>query len=390
MKFARPGKSAIAGICAAGAFAASGAVLAWRHAHPTQAPAASLHEYPCAYLATPYGHVAERCTTPAASADSPPHAAGSTRPSSATFELPASSGRVAKLELFSGEKSVFAGRDRFMSLAVVESADNRPVRDGTVVEFLTDGVVQGRAVTTGGVAHVFTPAPRQAGYIEISATSDGIGARSNTIRVVPSEPVAIGAERPQDPGAITDDDRVWLKTEPLKDRFGNAIADGMLVQFAGVDGHGRRLILNAQTVNGLAATKLINRQLGDEVAVSGHFKDIAGPAETIAFEPMRLVLELDAAVRSSQGSIDIDLGPIRQRGAGFVNDGLIVTLEMPGGESVAAKTIDGFASFHVTRPGGAAAPQFTFEAQGLRWSFELDCTADCTRNLRLAARGPAS
>lgn len=118
-----------------------------------------------------------------------------------------------------------------------------------------------------------------------------------------------------------------FETDVIKDRFGNVVADGTLVNFMVVDQNGGRLYTAASTLAGVATGKLLHPTEASEWLVTAY---ITGGESKSNDLPLSFVTAVrDFEVRFSGGNRKIEVGPPLQ---GFMDqlvpDGLLIDLKL--------------------------------------------------------------
>ncbi len=288
------------------------------------------------------------------------------------------SGRPDSAILMTGQKSILAGNDEFMSMGIAELENGSLVRDGTIVEFLHGDGALVEAITRGGIAYNLRNSPTEAGYIQVTGKIGNITTQSNTLRVVPAEPVMVAIEERVKAGLSINDQQFWLKSKPLKDQFGNVLNDGSYVQFAGQDSMGRPMFLNAIVVNGVAASKFIKREMTGQLKVAARYRDVIGGASNFNLGSLDIREDFEVAGRQKGSTANLTIGPILHQNGVFVSDGMSVELILPDKRQFSAKSYQGKVDFRYSFDNGVPINHARMRIGSKIWELTLNASGIST------------
>jgi hypothetical protein len=245
-----------------------------------------------------------------------------------------------------GPRSIAAdGEHQTMAVAVPFDDYGNPVADGTPVEFraLHPGErLERRSVPTAHlVAWRWIASGTRAGRATVTVAAGQAHGPDATFEEVPDWPVAFGLSA--SPADVPADGRqfVTLRTEGIRDRFGNPMLDGTLVTFvAEVPGSEPRQI-PAYTIDGQAEAQLQAPEAPGSVTVRATLYGVESRPLSLTFAPGPAVglFEVEAQVNARDGFVSLQTGPLLGALGQFVPDGTPVRFRLvgPGG---AARTAD--------------------------------------------------
>lgn len=248
-----------------------------------------------------------------------------------------------------GPRSVVADGKHWSMVAAIPFDDyGNPVEDGTPVEVRVlhpDGALDRQIIAvTHLVAWQRLPSSTRAGRTTVSVTTQGAHGPDATFVEAPGWPVpfdlsASPADAPADGRQL-----VTLRTDIIRDAFGNPMLDGTLVTFViDIPGSQPRFI-PAYTIDGAAEGQLQAPDAPGEVAVRATLYGVESRPLTIAFAPGPAVgsFPVVAQVNARDGVVTVAAGPLLGPLDQFVPDGTLVRFRIVGPDG-AARQVDGLA-----------------------------------------------
>lgn len=247
---------------------------------------------------------------------------------SGEFQIVPDSQNKIIIETYLGPQQVFAGGIDFamMTAIPVDLFDN-PLQDSTELLFniqFEDKVMQFPLFSKNMIVWKRIFSTEQTGRILATVQRPTYFSKEKAIEVYPFVPqnFKIAADRNH---TFADGNQITqLKTSIVKDKYGNIVADGTLVDFIITDKSGYRLKIPASTINGIATGNLLHPEAPDTLKIKAYIYGIA-ESESMMLTYQAAVKDFD--VQLSSDNFEIEAGPIR----GFMNqlvpDGLTVTLK---------------------------------------------------------------
>ncbi len=290
------------------------------------------------------------------------------RDQSSTSVLLLSGPPVEPLVPFVGPKSIVAdGEDHAMVVVLAADRFGNPVPQRTDIELWAtrpDGSrTAGTVESTGLVAWQRLFAGTLAGRTSVATSLGSVQGPVADLDEVAGRPAEIILDDPAGEALLADGRRLHVvRTKQLRDRFGNVVTDGTVVDFRSDTPEGRRTA-SAPTIDGRAEVWIEAPSVPGAVQLVAQSSGVASlPLEigyATAVEDVPLQLE-----RSQDGWL-IRVGPIALVDGGWIPDGTEITVDIPGRGTVTGTSLDGGASVPV---GGAPPDGATVTVLGLRTS----------------------
>ena len=254
------------------------------------------------------------------------------------------------IESFLGPKTIFVGgEEKTMLTNVTTDKYGNPILDGSKVNysirFPGEKSYTREVEADHLVSFIQLKSKEEIGKIIIGANCDKGSIREQEIRVIPGYPTKFRVEVVEWFPYADSRQTVWIRTDVIRDSFGNVIADGTMVSFM-VKANSK--IINEYksfTVGGIANVYLENpptetswevfAQSDNENRSNSIKLDFESNIESIAFD-------YDRRKHS------VFVGPITSKLGQFVNDGTEVSLIISKGESeilLENEALDGFCEF---------------------------------------------
>ncbi|WP_209406017.1 hypothetical protein [Pseudozobellia sp. WGM2] len=237
--------------------------------------------------------------------------------------------KTVGIETYFGPRSIRAGGDDFSMLFMVpvDIYDN-PLPDGTVVSInkqMDQEVKVITALTKNGYVWKNLFSSERAGRMLVNTSTNNIHSKELTSMISPSNSVdfKITYNRVHD---FADGNQVVIfKTDQIKDRFGNTVSDGTLVNFSIEEDKGTILKTKGSTIDGVATGRILHPTEASDWRVTAY---ITGEAKsndaTLSFR----TAVGDFEVQFSENNRFVRVGPILGFMDQLVPDGLLITLEV--------------------------------------------------------------
>ena len=266
------------------------------------------------------------------------------------------------VESYLGPKTIFVGgAERTMLTNVTTDKYGNPVADGSRVDYSIrypgEKAYRQTIRTEELVSFIQLYSKEKIGKIIIGANSDKASIREQEVRVIPGSPTQISIEIVEWFPYADSRQTVWLRSDVIRDSFGNVVADGSMISFV-VIGDGK--IINeykSYTVSGISNIYIENPPSETSWSVFAKTND----------ENISNVLSLDFESNIESVAFDYDrsnhsisVGPITSNLGQFVNDGTAINLTIKNGEDetiLENETLDGFCEFKL---GGEKFEQGTY------------------------------
>lgn len=257
---------------------------------------------------------------------------------------------VDPVQLLVGPSSIVADGEHWaMAIAIPLDARGNPVADGTPVTIHMRHPLSDTAALSGATdappaefirtqtrhmlasARVFSRF--RAGDLLLAASSGEAFSQERSIREVPGPPVNITLSAGPDGLAADGRQLATVETGPITDAYGNAMLDGMLVEFLVTDSEGRKQRLPTLTIDGQAraifpapnqpGTLTIRALVAGVLSAPARLTFVAGPA----------VNTFDVQAVFDGGEIALIAGPLVGALSQFIPDGTPVAFRITGGQT---------------------------------------------------------
>ncbi len=183
--------------------------------------------------------------------------------------------------------------------------------------------------TESGVAYAYFEPMTRAGEVRIGAKTGTAAMRSKTLLYTPGIPGRIRVYKAEGQTFTGEQRETTVVTEPMTDRFGNRVTDGLHMDFVVTGARGGTSIIQATTANGVASAVIPNPDLGGEITVLARVPG-GTTSNTLAINFLPEIT--DFIVSLDPGNEWLKIGPVVNTLRSLVADGTEVEL---------AFTIDG-------------------------------------------------
>lgn len=241
------------------------------------------------------------------------------------------------MEAYIGPTSIFAdNQDQAMIVSLPQDTFGNPLPDSTMVQ-LTEKFKNSQNNTSmpvqGLIAHAYVGEHGEVGELFLSTGLENQVSKEFTVSVLPTKSADFNITMERQHNFADGNQIVSFTTSTVKDRNGNTVADGTMVNFVVEDGSGNQYQTYGQTLNGVAVGKMLHPEAPTQWKVKAH---ISGLSQSNSLE-----LDFEAAVRDytvhlSEDGSSITVGPILSYMKQWVPDGMGIHLEIksPDGESL--------------------------------------------------------
>ncbi len=241
-----------------------------------------------------------------------------------------------------GPRSVIAdGEHQTMVLAVPFDSYGNPVADGTPVEFRIlhpGGQLETHTIsTTHLLAWAWVTSSTSAGRAVVTASAEGAHGPDASYTEIPGWPAPFGLLAAADGVPADGRQLVTLRTEVIRDRFGNPMVDGTLVTLSVDTPDGATRLIPAYTIDGAAEAQLQAPDTPGDVVVRATLYGVESRPLTITFAPGPAVgsFPVGVQVNTREGVLTLTAGPLLGPLGQFVPDGTPVQFRLSapdGGE----------------------------------------------------------
>ena len=254
------------------------------------------------------------------------------------------------VESYLGPKTIFVGgEEKTMLTNVTTDKFGNPIKDGSTVDYsirFPGEAAYSKAVKTEDlISFVQLNSKEEIGKIIIGANSNKASIREQEVRVIPGYATEFGIEIVEWFPYADSRQTVRLRSDVIRDKFGNVIADGSAISFV-VEQDDK--IINQYksfTVGGIANVYIENPPIETSW-------DIYAKTDN---QNVSNVLSLDYKSNIESVAFDYDrrnhsisVGPITSELGQFVNDGTEISLTISKGENelvLENEALDGFCEF---------------------------------------------
>ncbi|MAU72282.1 MAG: hypothetical protein CML04_09315 [Pseudozobellia sp.] len=246
-----------------------------------------------------------------------------------TIEVLPKVDEVTKIETYFGPRSIRAGGNDFSMLFVVPTDiyDN-PLPDGTQVDInrqmdnVHDSV--GIAIKNGYIWHNLYSSDTT-GRMLVSAGVGEVSGKELTSMITPSNSVNFSIDYTRVHEYADGNQVVEFFTDIIKDRFGNVVSDGTLVNFRVTDQKAARLQTAGTTLAGVATGRLLHPTEASKWSVTAY---VTGESKSNDIElSFRTAVE-DYDVQFSEDNRAVQIGPMHGFMEQLTPDGLLITLRL--------------------------------------------------------------
>lgn len=253
-------------------------------------------------------------------------------------------------ESYLGPKTIFVGgEERSMLTNVTTDKFGNPILDGSKVEYNLrypgEKARSNEIKTDHLISFIQFYSKEKTGKIIIGANSDKASIREQEVRIIPSHPEQVSIEVVEWFPYADSRQTVWLRSDIIKDQYGNVVADGTSITF---EVKGENELLNeyrSYTIGGIANVYIENPPVETTWDIYAKLNDATrSNVVSLNFQSNieSLVFDYDRRDHS------ISVGPITSELGQFVNDGTEVSLTISKGEEelkLENEALDGFCEF---------------------------------------------
>lgn len=259
-----------------------------------------------------------------------------------TFQLLPNLKKLHAIENYAGPRSIIANdRDYTMLVSIpVDHLDNLlPDQTPLKVSYQFKGTISNsNKQIESGFAWQRIPAPQSTGRLITGSTMESISSKELVIDVFPDIPVAFNITKDSNHNYADGNELITLKTDQIKDPYGNVLTDGTLVTFYIHDDLGNTWNTTASTVNGYAFAKALHPQSPSTWTVKGVITGmVESPELDIKFQSI-----IDQIPVSIDQNNTITIGPLTSYLGQIIPDGIPVTLKFKDQE-ITVRTKNGMA-----------------------------------------------
>ncbi|WP_282116109.1 hypothetical protein [Cellulophaga baltica] len=228
-----------------------------------------------------------------------------------------------------GPRSITAG-DSDYSMLVIAPTDvfDNPVARGTEVtvksQFLAS-INEYKVATTELMAWYNVRSTHKSGRILVTAACNGTPSKELTTIVFPSNSTSFKITAFQDHDYADGNQILKLRSDIIKDEFGNTVSDGTLVTFIIKNDKDAYLYTVGTTINGIAEGRTLHPSQAAHWNIQAF---ITGASESNTIDvTFRTAIE-DYKVYFSKGNRNIDIGPLESFMKQLVPDGILVQMDV--------------------------------------------------------------
>lgn len=246
-----------------------------------------------------------------------------------------SPGDAQTVLIFTGAKSLVAGRDTGQAVALALDPHGNLVRDGTGVDFTIADWRRAAAPLRNGLAGILFQPGTKAGSFAAGATVGAVQSARALFRVTPDlcslQAALVRVTEPLVPETSSS-----FGTPPLRDRFGNPVEDGVALGFTLDHDDGSTSLMTGLAHGGMADARFLARDVATGGTLSAALAANNSREIDAPLAPLRpatdtqivawAVPELDAmAVR---------VGPMTTSAGHLLTDGAPVSVELEAAEGI--------------------------------------------------------
>jgi hypothetical protein len=259
---------------------------------------------------------------------------------------------VLPMDAYLGSKSIVAdGKDWAMITAIPTDKFGNLLKENTKVDFNYLSPTNKRdheiSEIKNGVAFQKIYSETTSGKTFVGASIDSVVSKEKELLLVADYPVnfKIQAEK----YSLYADARQTfkVKTDILKDKFGNIVPEGTTVVFQVFDANKTSRILSTYTIDGVAEVHIQNPvsagklQIKASVYGGGQSNNLEIPFQS-AFE--NIPIEFD----NLTSKLSLKIGLLRGKLNQLLPNGLVIELQIDGHKPISTEVVNGFAVFDLT------------------------------------------
>ncbi|WP_108244311.1 hypothetical protein [Muricauda brasiliensis] len=235
------------------------------------------------------------------------------------------------MESYIGPTSIFAdNQDEAMIVSLPQDTFGNPLPDSTIVQ-LTEKFKNSQNNTSmpvqGMIAHAYVGGHGEVGELFLSTSLENQVSKEFTVSVLPTKSADFNITMERQHNFADGNQIISFTTSTVKDRNGNTVADGTMVNFVVEDGSGNQYQTYGQTLNGVAVGKMLHPEAPTQWKVKAH---ISGLSQSNSLELGFEAAVKDYTVHVSENGRTITVGPILSYMKQWVPDGMGIHLEIKG------------------------------------------------------------
>lgn len=241
------------------------------------------------------------------------------------------------MESYIGPTSIFAdNQDEAMIVSLPQDTFGNPLPDSTMVQ-LTEKFKNSQNNTSmpvqGMIAHAYVGGHGEVGELFLGTSLENQVSKEFTVSVLPTKSADFNITMERQHNFADGNQIVSFTTSTVKDRNGNTVADGTMVNFVVEDRSGNQYQTYGQTLNGVAVGKMLHPEAPTQWKAKAH---ISGLSESNSLELGFEAAVKDYTVHLSENGRTITVGPILSYMKQWVPDGMDIHLEIksPDGETL--------------------------------------------------------
>ncbi len=246
-----------------------------------------------------------------------------------TINIATNAPKATHIESYFGPRSVTAGYNDYSMLTVAPTDifDN-PLDDGaevTVKYQFQENISELTITTQSFFAFYNVRSTTKSGRILVSAACNGTNSKELATIVYPSNATNFTISASSAHNYADGNQILTLKSDIIKDEFGNMVSNGTLVTFIIKNQNDSYLYTIGTTLSGIVEARTLHPDEASEWEVQA-FVTGAAESNTIAFSFEAAIK--DYPVNFSQGNRNIDIGPFESFMKQLVPDGILLKLDI--------------------------------------------------------------
>ncbi|WP_228237834.1 hypothetical protein [Allomuricauda sp. M10] len=241
------------------------------------------------------------------------------------------------MESYIGPTSIFAdNQDQAMIVSLPQDSYGNALPDSTIIaltEKFKNNQNNSSMTVKDMIAYSFVGEHSEIGELFLGTSLENQVSKEFTVSVLPTKSADFNIRMERQHNFADGNQIVSFITSIIKDRNGNTVADGTMVNFVIENGSGHQFQTYGQTLNGIAVGKMLHPETPVQWTVKAH---ISGLSQSNGLELTFEAAVKDYSVLISKNGRTITVGPILSYMKQWVPDGLGIHLEIknPDGESL--------------------------------------------------------
>lgn len=316
--------------------------------------------------------------------------------------------KAESINIIAGQKTLLAGQDRAMTIALLEDAHGNAALDDSLVRFqatLAGDVSEDTTSSKNGLAAwIFRASIRaETGYA--TAQTSGHQSKRSDFHIVPNQITKIALREPATP-LLPANGQIELLAATITDRYGNAMEDGALIRFQADEESGLKHFSQGLVANGAASAFPIS----GTKPISTFWRAVIGEAESDAIElrtePQILAPQAELIITPEliTRTLQLRAGPFTTSSGHRVVDGTAIefTLAQNAADKITAdrvtapgRMVDGWAEITLPLLNGTNSTTISAALLGVEFTISIANlnqanTVIMTREIELELRGAIS